>query len=177
MKDIVNIISLAPSRWREYKTLRLHALMQDPHAFGRTYEEDAALSDSVWKQQLKDALDGKTSYMLFAERSGILVGMAGAVIDEGKINQHRARIISVYVQPESRDKGIGAQLLNKLLEKLINDPRIIIVYLLVNERQETALKLYQAADFTQVGTFENAFAHHGQYYNAVYMSKTLKELP
>lgn len=176
MKDTVNIITLAPSRWREYKTLRLHALMQDPYAFGRTYEEDAMLPDAVWKQQLKDAQEGKTSYMLFAERAGILVGMSGAIIDEGAITQHRAKIISVYVAPESRDKGIGSQLLNALLEKLSNDPRIVIVYLLVNEHQESALKLYQTANFKQVGTFENAFAHKGQYHSAVYLSKTVKEL-
>lgn len=176
MKDTINIITLPPSRWREYKTLRLHALMQDPYAFGKTYEEDATLPDSTWKQWLKDAQEGKTGYMLFAERSGILVGMAGAVIDDGKINQHRARIISVYVVPEARGKGIGTQLLNKLLDKLVQDPRLIIAYLLVNDQQKTALKLYQEADFTQIGTIEHAFAHDGQFHNAAYMSKMLKEL-
>lgn len=172
MKDTVNIISLTPSRWREYKTLRLHAIMQDPYAFGKTYEEDATLPDNVWKQRLKE--DGKTGYMLFAERSGILVGMAGALLDEGSINQHRARIISVYVLPEARSKGIGTQLIKKLLEKLVGDPRIIIAYLLVNQRQEAAVKLYESQGFAIVGIIEQAFAHHGEYHDAVYMTKAVK---
>ncbi len=177
MKDTVNIITLTPSRWREYKTLRLHAIMQDPYAFGRTYEEDAMLPDNIWKQRLKDGQDGKTSYMLFAERSGILVGMIGALLDEGAITQHRACVVSFYVLPEARGKGIGRKLLTKLLEKLENDSRIVIAYLFVNQRQEAALQLYKIEGFTQVGTIEHAFAYHGQYHNAVYMSKTLKELP
>lgn len=174
MKDAVNIISLTPSRWREYKTLRLHAIMQDPYAFGRTYEEDAMLPDNVWKQRLKE--DSKTGYMLFAERSGILVGMAGALLDEGSINQHRARIISVYVLPEARSKGIGTLLLKTLLEKLTSNTQITIAYLTVNQRQEAAVKLYESMGFEIVATIEQAFAHNNEYEDAFYMSKKVHKL-
>lgn len=174
MKDTIQIITLPPSRWREYKTLRLHAIMQDPYAFERTYDEDAALPDSAWKQSLRDAQEGKSRYLLFAEHSGILVGMAEALVEDNKITQHRARVISVYVLLEAQKKSLGKMLMTALLEKLEQDKRITLATLLVNEQQLDAIKLYEAAGFKSIGTIEQALCFNGECHNSALMTKVLK---
>ena len=109
-----NIITLSPSRWKEYRELRLQSLHSDPTSFARTYQEDASLADTVWQNRLKAAEltqtaqeNSATQYGLFVENEGKLVGMAWAIIDQGSCVQHRATIVAVYSEPSSRGKGIA----------------------------------------------------------------------
>lgn len=43
--DTIQVVTLQPSKWQEYKNLRLLALKEEPQAFGSTYEENAKRPD------------------------------------------------------------------------------------------------------------------------------------
>ena len=47
----VKLIKLPTQRWRDYKSLRLRALKEEPFAFGTSYEEEKNKVDKFWIAQ------------------------------------------------------------------------------------------------------------------------------
>lgn len=150
MNDI-SIITLAPSDWQKYKAIRLEVLQNDPTAFATTYQEDAQLTDSKWQERLGS---NKTSYMLFAEHAGNIIGMVGAIFYEGSCIKHKATIVSMYVSPAYRGQGIGKKLMIAMMEHLNMMPNIVHVQLAVNTENIPAIKLYESVGFKKIGILE-----------------------
>jgi ribosomal protein S18 acetylase RimI-like enzyme len=165
----ISIISLPQSRWQEYRALRLQALQTDPTAFARTYDEDAALSDTNWQ----DKLNGTTACMVFAECEGKLIGMVGAFFDQGSCVQHRATIVAMYVMPSFRGQGIAKQLMQVLIDKLMAHPHIIYVSLTVRTNNVSAIKLYGNLGFKNVGVLEKSVYINGMFHDSYIMVKIL----
>lgn len=170
-----DIITLPPSRWAEYRALRLQSLQTDPTSFATIYEEDASLPDSVWQDRLERALEGKTCYGLFAQSEGKLIGMAWALIDQGACVQHRATIVGMYVAPAFRGRGIAKKLLHDLLEKLNADPRIVHISLTVNTEAQPAINLYESLGFKIIGLLEKSGYAEGVFRDTYIMVKILNK--
>jgi len=149
----ISIITLPPIRWQEYKELRLQALKTDPSAFATTYQEDAAMPDQEWQDRLQNA-HGQKSYMLFAENEGRIVGMAGALLYQGKCVEHIATIVSVYVDIAYRGQAIAQKLMQGIMKLLQNDKKIVHVQLTVNTENMAAIKLYEIMGFKRIGILE-----------------------
>jgi ribosomal protein S18 acetylase RimI-like enzyme len=145
----MNIIKLAPSRYEEYKMLRLRALKEDPQAFGANYEENLAFKSDEWIRRLKNAQEEKTNWLLFAEDDGGLCGMVGAFIDSKDTDA--ATIYSVYVPLEKRGQGIAVKLMTVMLGKLKNTGKFKKVKLAVNKDQVIAVNFYLKMGFKEVG--------------------------
>lgn len=139
----VEIITLSPDQWQQYKAIRLEALTSDPQAFGRTYSEIAAREDAYWHDRL--AMVKKGDLFLFFARTDRIVGMMGAKFDEHDAS--RAVIISTFVKSEFRGMGIASLLLAHLLSALCHDSRIISVRLNVSVDQKNAVALYKKYGF------------------------------
>jgi len=151
--DTISIITLPPSRWSEYKALRLQALENDPAAFATTYQEDAAMPDLQWQDRLQNS-EGQKSYMLFAQCEGKVIGMVGALLEQGACVEHKATIVSVYVQPEYRGQGIAKTLMQAIMQLLQANKKIVHVQLTVNSDNASAIKLYESVGFKKVGLLE-----------------------
>ena len=82
MKIPVNIIKLDPSRWSEYKALRLESLETEPYAFLGTVSEENAYPNTEWQERLEKSLMPNEHLMLFAEKAGIIVGMIGILFNK-----------------------------------------------------------------------------------------------
>jgi ribosomal protein S18 acetylase RimI-like enzyme len=147
MTSEINFIADLPLfRWEEYKKLRLQALQEAPQAFASTYQSASEKPDVEWQQSLERYLEGKTNWMVFAEKNHQLVGMVGAFQTSDDENQHSAHIIAMYVAPEERGRGIATKLLSYLLTKL----KIVgleKVTLEANTGQKAAVELYKSLDF------------------------------
>jgi len=167
-----SIITLPPERWQEYKSLRLQSLKNDPIAFARTYQEDAALTDAQWQNRLQDKPD-RESYMLFAQIEGKLVGMSGAIFYQGSCVEHRATIVSVYVAPEYRGQGIAKRIMQSLMDYLQKTPKIVHVQLTVNTTNLAAIKLYQELGFNKIGILEKFGKVNNEFIDAYMMIKIL----
>lgn len=142
----VAIITLSPSQWQMYKTLRLEALQSDPQAFGRSFAEEVLYPDEKWQERLA-GISTSSVYSYFASIKDKLVGMVGAkIIEEG--GQKVAVVMQMYVQKNQRGKGIGQLLLLTLLKELQKRSDIVSVQLDVNTSQKNAIKLYQKMGFT-----------------------------
>ena len=169
MTPIKIITSLSPARWQEYRQLRLQALQTDPSFFSRTFAEDASLPNRVWQDHLIAAQQGKKSSMVFAQSGSKLVGMVGALVDQGEMVNHRATIISFYVEPAARSQELSKKLLQTLLDSLSGDSRTNIVQIktAVNVNATAIIDLYESLGFKKVGTLEKSLhvgiAYHDEY--------------
>jgi ribosomal protein S18 acetylase RimI-like enzyme len=149
----VTIVELPIERWRDYRAIRLSALRTDPIAFGERYQDALNHPDELWQQRL----DGSTSIIRFAERGRRIVGLAAALLGSPD-DEHRAQIVSVFVEPDHRGFGIGRLLLDRILSDLAACPHITRLRLNVTETQSAAKTLYESLGFVVVGVEEHPAA-------------------
>ncbi len=142
--EYLEIITLQPSDWKDYKELRLRALKEEPQAFASTYDENIKLPDEFWQMRLEEALAGESQWLLFARQQDNLVGMAGAFVKDEKDTVH---IIAVFVDKKYRGQGISKKLMNNLISAIKQNNEIRRLLVGVNPEQVAALNLYQNIGF------------------------------
>jgi len=169
----VSIISLHPTRWQEFKQLRLEALQQDASAFGSSYEEEIHYADEVWEKRLNTSFNQNGFMMLCSEFEGKLVGMMGSGWSQRVNTKHVATIYSVYVTTSMRGGGIGSQLLDSVLNNLAVISPIEKVNLTVTVDQTSAIKLYEKFGFQRIGIARKELKINGRYYDIIHMEKFL----
>ncbi len=145
----------------KYKSLRLEALKNNPEAFSSSYEEEKDMTI----QQTEARLNSEQSHTYGAFTEEDLVGIATLVIETKKKIQHRASIVAVYVQQDSRKGGIGKSLLTELIKKAKNLPGIEQIYLTVTASNLPAKKLYHALGFETYGIEKRALKIEHTYYD------------
>jgi ribosomal protein S18 acetylase RimI-like enzyme len=141
---MLEIIPLPPAHWQLYRDLRLEALRTEPQAFGASYEENAQKPDDYWQGRLRETAEGVKSWLLFARAEDRLVGMIGAYAPD---QTDTIELISMYVSPVVRGKGVANALMEALLEALGKTLRFRHVRLAVNVDQGPAIALYQRSGF------------------------------
>lgn len=169
----IEIVKLPVEEWQAYRQLRLEALQESPQAFGSPYKDQLAKPDSYWQMRLEEAAKGEQSWMLFARAGGQLVGMTGAYRggsdDPGATDQ--ATIISVYVTPTWRGRGISSLLMQAILD-VLKENGIRLAHLGVNVNQAAALHLYQRFGFTILCTVTQLMGD-GLYHDEVLLEKMI----
>lgn len=146
----VKIVKLPISDWKDFKEIRLAALKEEPQAFGSSYAKDEAYPDSIWQERLRDGESNKGIY-LFAKLEGKIIGMVmGGRTDEDK-HAHLAHIWGTY-DSKSRGKGVGKELMQRVIEELGKDADIQKIRVGVNAEQKLAIKLYESFGFKRIKT-------------------------
>ncbi len=143
----VEIVTLKPKQWQEYKALRLRALKEDPKAFGSTYEEATNKPDKEWRYRLEKANKLNNYWMFFAKLDEELVGMVGARETIPPDTLPTIKINGLYVASRARGKGIGKKLMLHLLKEVVRNPRWKKVKIKVFPTQEIAINLYKSLGF------------------------------
>ena len=138
----VRIATLAD--WQQWRELRLRALAGAPDAFGETLEAARAHDEATWRRFVEPRPD---AIRLFAERDGVPVGMCVGVIAD---DQRRANLYAMWVAPEARGSGAGAQLVDTVL-RWARSHAALEVELRVSERHEPARRLYERCGFRDTG--------------------------
>lgn len=163
LADCVEIVTLSADDWELYKNIRLYAVKESPQAFGTTFEEELAMPESEWKRRM--GLN-----MFFAKKKGRIIGMCGAVREQREKLKHHALIISVYVTPEERNKGVATQLLKTLIQKMKSNENLQKLILHVTTEQTEAINLYKKFGFHITGIMENEYRIDGKSYDQYIMS-------
>ncbi|MDP4199940.1 MAG: GNAT family N-acetyltransferase [Bacteroidota bacterium] len=105
----ITIRRLTPADAEEYRICRLDALLDTPHAFASSYEEESHHTLAVLKARLhSENLDSATFGAFDGER---LVGLTGIFREARLKRRHKGNIVSVFVRPEYRGQGIGSRLM------------------------------------------------------------------
>ncbi len=170
VKTINSIVEINPSRWKEYKKLRLEALKNNPEAFGSDYSDSLKYPISHWKKGLVDSEKGLSGKLFFCEHYGKLVGLIGLVFFEGKKLHHRAKMVAFYVSPGFRGKGIGDSLIKHALNYLKKLKHITKIESAVNDGRVESLHLQLKNGFKVIGR-----AHREIKIGKRYLNQTLLE--
>ena len=156
---------VGPEEWETFRAIRLKALQADPTAFGVSYEQQANQSEEEWRSKLSDP----HRRMYAAKINEQMAAIAGVHFMTAKHVEHVATLVAVFTDPEFRNQGIATSLMEKILEDLRNDPKIVKVRLSVSETQSAAKKLYEKMGFVQVGLAKKEMKIDGTYYDHAQM--------
>lgn len=70
--------------------------------------------------------------------------------------------LSVYVHPEYRGRGIGKEMMKKLIDHANNDPSILTLVSVITSANETSIRLHQKLGFTYAGSITNVGVKNGK---------------
>ena len=154
---VVQYLELPPERWQEYRDLRIESVQLEPYAFLGSVSDSQKLSEADWQARMKN--------MMFAEVNGTVVGMIGRYRENREKTDHVMQIVSFYVRPDWRGKGIGKGLLNQVIAEAREHPGVKKLELGVVPLQEAALNLYLNAGFSHIGTLHAVVCVDGKFYD------------
>lgn len=144
----MNIRALTPQDASAFQQLRLRGLQECPVAFSSSYEEEVITPLAEIEQRLQPKPDVAK---FGAFDSGALVAIAGLNREAQSKLAHKAYIWGVYVAPEARAHGLGAQLLTHALQYAADVLRVRQVNLGVNTQNAAAIALYKKLGFVEYG--------------------------
>lgn len=159
---ILEIRILTVDDAEEFRALRLRALREEPEAFGSSWEGENArpLEQTVARLQA----DGMTAFGGFDD-AGRLAGMVRLFRHDGVKVRHKADIISMYVAPEARGRGLGRMLLDAAIAHARATPGIEQLLLAVNTSNTPARNLYLAMGFEPFGREPKALKIGDHYFD------------
>ncbi|KAL2135759.1 hypothetical protein VTI74DRAFT_7129 [Chaetomium olivicolor] len=143
---MIEITVLRPDDWPLWRELRLRALAEAPYAFG------AALAD--WQgngdreQRWRARLEIPGSRNIIAHLGGSPVGMASGV--PAGDDPEGIELISLWVSPEARGRGVGDRLLDEIEEWAAGLGRRTM-RLSVRPLNEAAIALYRRHGLSETG--------------------------
>ncbi len=97
---------VGPDDWRDWRLMRQRSLAEDPDAFSSSTKMWSGPDDTEqrWRARLADG----ACFLAYAD--GVPVGMVA-----GDTSQDVNRLISMWVAPEARRRGIGAALIDSVI--------------------------------------------------------------
>lgn len=131
-----------PDEWAAARALRLRALADSPDAFASTLERELALDDAVFRTRLESAPT------FFADDGGELVGSVTVIEDRHEPGGRE--IAGMWVAPEARRRGVGADLLRAALAWAADDGAAHVA-LWVADGNDAARRLYERLGFVDTG--------------------------
>lgn len=152
--------------WRIFRDIRLEMLEKAPRGFGMTAAEFTAKApDEVISWM------GKTNLWAVVE-GGRAVATAGWHVMPGAVQAHRGHVVSVYTTPDARGRGLSQKLLAHIVDEAKAAGKVQLE-LDVGAENAPAIKAYEAAGFTTVGTIPNCLNHDGYIHDQFYMVRPL----
>jgi RimJ/RimL family protein N-acetyltransferase len=143
-----------------YRDLRLTALATSPEAFGSSYEEEARLSLDGFRARVT-ATGPDLIFGGFADHR--LVGVAGFVANDRVKKRHKGTLWGVFMMPEWRGRGLGAQLVSNVVTHAAD--HVLILQATVVTSNQTARRIYARLGFTAYGIEPRALCIDGVFHD------------
>lgn len=157
----------------QYRAFRLRALRNAPTAFTSSVEEEEAKPLAATISRLTAA--GRPYDAVFgAYDSSRLVGTAGLAVPARRQERHKATLFGLAVAPEATGHGIGATLVQRILEHAAGIG-LIQVGLTVSDGNRRAVHLYRSCGFDVWGREPRAVIVAGQPVSKLHMVRMLDE--
>ena len=134
--------AVSEADWEVLRSVRLQALAEAPTAFATTLEEASAFPDDRWRERARGS---EVSQLFLASLDGAAVGMAGLYEEEGV-----TQLISVWVVPDQRGKGVARALVTAVMSFAAASGRGRMT-LWVTEGNSAARRLYERLGFRATG--------------------------
>jgi ribosomal protein S18 acetylase RimI-like enzyme len=144
-------------------SIRLRSLQDNPEAFGSTYDETQQRGKESYRQRLRQPHTETFFLGAFDEES--LVGIVGFYRESGTKGQHKGYIISMYVAPEQRGRGVGKALVAEAIAQARTIPGLDQLLLAVVTTNTAARQLYRSLGFEVYGLVPHALKYGDQYWD------------
>ncbi len=144
----MHIRALVPSDAPAFQALRLRGLQECPEAFASSHEEEVGTPLDAIERRLQPKADSAIFGAFEGYKLCALVGLQRETM--AKL-AHKSRIWGVYVAPEARGAGLGAQIMRHALQHAAHVLRARQVNLGVNTQNVAAIALYRKLGFVEYG--------------------------
>ena len=106
-------------------------------------------------------------------------GLAGFLVVEPKIQRklRHTAFFTMGLRPGAQGKGYGRRLLEEAIARLQAEGTIEILYLMVREDNDPAIKLYEKMGFTTLTRLDHDTKSGDQYYSALLMRHFIRPRP
>ena len=151
-----------------FAEIRLEGLAQCPDAFGSEIETESSWPQETFAERLTN------SAMFAYEDDGALLGVAGFYAEAARKMQHRGALWGMYVREQARGKGVGARLVEAVLDHARD--RVEQLHLNVAVENTAALALYERCGFRIYGTEPRSMKIGDRYVDAHQMVLIFAEL-
>lgn len=132
---------LTADDWRAWRPVRLAALADAPAAFGSRLDDWADAPEHRWRVRL--SIPGAHDLVAYDDRAGAPVGMASGVPAEAA---GRAELISMWVDPAARGRGVASALIDEVVAWAIR-ARFDVLGLSVMPDNARAVAVYERNGF------------------------------
>ena len=138
------IVEAGVEDWALVRDVRLRALADAPYAFASRLEDERDQPESLWR----DRLSSSTASIFLAVDQGEAVGLVIVyLVPEERV---RSRLVSMWVSPERRRKGVATALVQAVLD-WAQQGHVQSVELWVTETNDAARRLYERCGFVDSG--------------------------
>lgn len=136
-----------------------------------TYEYDVP-DDAEMAQRLRSVVDAGYPYLV-AELDGRFAGYAYASSYRARIGYRKTVENSVYVVPGLKGRGIGAALMQALIDACEARGYRQMIAVIGEPTNTASIRLHEKFGFTLVGIFRGIAWKHGRWLDTVQMQRSL----
>jgi ribosomal protein S18 acetylase RimI-like enzyme len=134
--------------WRRWRDVRLRMLRDDAAFFASRYEDAVREPDETWQRWVAEAETGEAKVLLAAvDEGGAWLGVVGGFV---RVDPSEVHLISMWVAPEARGRGVARALIAELA-RWATERGATAVLLFVQEANGPARALYVRLGFTPTG--------------------------
>ena len=150
-------VTIRPARadeWSRWRETRLRMLRDDADFFSTRYDDMVREPERTWRDWVGEAALGDQKTLFVADEDGRWLGVVGAFV---RVDPSEVQLISMWVDPAARGRGI-AQALIQAVAEWTRERGSTRVVLFVQEANEPAQQLYERSGFRRTGDFTPASA-------------------
>lgn len=112
---------------------------------------------------------GKNQYWYVAEENGKVIGL-GILMNHGNLRKKHVGVITLMVNSDYQDKGVGSLLMDKLIN-LSESLNVIRLELCVFRDNYKAINLYKKFGFKEEGIKVKSALKNGEYIDEIMMAR------
>ena len=125
------------------------------------------------KEYLKETLKQikeKDRVFLFIDIDGKVMGNASVSLKDRSARRHVGEL-AISVSREIRGRGLGKELLKRIIDKAVKELKITMVILYAASENKVAIGLYKKMGFKEAGKIKKEYNHYGKVMDTVLMVK------
>lgn len=126
------------------------------------YEEEESIKEKIVNM-------GKNQYWYVAEENGKVIGL-GILMNHGNLRKKHVGVITLMVNSDYQNKGVGSLLMDKLIN-LSESINIIRLELCVFRDNYKAINLYKKFGFKEEGIKVKSALKNGEYIDEIMMAR------
>ena len=126
------------------------------------YEEEELIKEKIINS-------GKNQYWYVAEENGKVIGL-GILMNHGNLRKKHVGVITLMVNSDNQNKGVGSLLMDKLIN-LSESLNIIRLELCVFRDNYKAINLYKKFGFKEEGIKVKSALKNGEYIDEIMMAR------